>query len=207
MPSLLSKFAGYGQPKSEPASKKSRNASSPRPSRPVRTSYTSNVVEIPEKFLKRPAADSWEPIKIQKIDFAAAGLPAYAASSAWILENVLSPSECQELLKLAEASAQPGEDGDKWRPAMLNMGGNYEMMAADYRNSDRIVWDQPEVMARIMERCFQAEGLQEQLSEIVGNESILGKRAAEVGEKWIMTRPNERMRFLRYRKGQFFQRR
>ncbi|KAI9728466.1 MAG: hypothetical protein M1828_003868 [Chrysothrix sp. TS-e1954] len=206
MPSWLSKKAGYGQPKLESKGKKDRNAALPRTSHPVRTSYTSNAIEIPEKFLNFQASDHWEPLTIKKIDFAAEGLPEYSAASAWILENVLSPFECAELLKLAESSAQPGDNGDKWRPAMVNMGPNHEMMAPDYRNSDRIVWDHPEVMAQIMDRCFQAEGLREQLCEVVGNESCLGKSAAKVNEKWVFTRPNERMRFLRYREGQFFQR-
>ena len=206
MPSWLSKQAYFGQPKPESPPKRKRNARTPNLPLPVQTSYTSNLVEIPEDFLRPQAPDQWYPVTIRKIDFTAEGLPEYAAASAWILENVLSPRECAESLNLAEASAQSGANGDKWRPAMVNMGGNYEIMAADYRNSDRIVWDQPEVMARIIDRCFQAEGLKEQLSEVVGNESCLGKRAADVKERWIFTRPNERMRFLRYTAGQFFQR-
>lgn len=206
MPSFLSKKMGFGQPKPEQSHSRPRTTADTAPPRPVRTNYTSIDVEIPPKFLKHPAPDQWNPITLKRIDFAAEGLPYYADASAWILENVLSASECAELLALAESSAQAGEGGDKWRPAMVNVGGNFEVLATGYRSSDRIVWDQAEVMGRIMDRCFEAEGLREQLCEVIGSASCLGPRAATVNEKWVFTRPNERMRFLRYRKGQFFQR-
>lgn len=169
----------------------------------VQTNYSSNEVGIPEDFLKEQAHDC-QPVRVSRIDFSNTVVPEYAGYYAIILDNVLSPSECQGLLKLAEESAIPDADGRLWRPAMVNIGGNYEMMATDYRNSDRIIWDSQEMINRIWERCLSGEGVQDDLARIDRNPFVQGERAANRGARWRFTRPNERMRFLRYTKGQYF---
>ena len=172
---------------------------------PQKTTYSSKEVPIPPRFLIDAAHDS-QPVTVTRIDFANTDIPQYAGKYAVILENVLSPSECSQLLSLAEASA-PTDDGKPWRPALVNVGGNYEVHADDYRKSERIIWDQQELVNRILARCTAAEDgmVGRDLATIEGNEHILGQRAAEY-QKWRLTRGNERMRFLRYEPGMFFQR-
>lgn len=169
---------------------------------PVKTSYTSKPVDIPHDFLSPEHA---LPVTVTPIDFTQTPLPEYAGLYAVVLDNVLSAEECSELLRLAEASA-PNSDGKSgsWQPALVNVGRGYESAMTDYRNSDRIVWDEKEVVRRLWERI--EDGVKQSLDKIEGNPSVQGRWEAERGQKWRFTRMNERMRFLKYGKGQFFRR-
>ncbi len=172
----------------------------------IKTSYTSKPVPIPDSFLSTGAANVGQ-VTYNKIDFSKTPLPEYTGRYAVVLDNVLSPAECTELIKLAQLSAGAGEpdvEKDGWRPAMVNAGPHGEFLATDYRNSDRIIWDERTVVHRLLMRCFLAEQVKKDLAVLEGNEDILGQRAVELGHKWKATRLNERMRFLRYGKGQFF---
>lgn len=172
--------------------------------RPVETTYTSNEVDIPASFLTEPPSDA-EPLTAQRIDFAQSPIPAYAGKYAVTIEHALSPSECKTLLALAEQSAVPSDDGHIWRPALVNMGNvggrSFEVMASDYRRSDRIIWDAQEVVDRIFARCCVAPGVASDLAEVLRSRELTGG-----SERWTFARPNERMRFLRYRPGCFFDR-
>ncbi|KFY32975.1 hypothetical protein V495_08557 [Pseudogymnoascus sp. VKM F-4514 (FW-929)] len=177
----------------------------------VRTSYTSHPVSIPDNFLA-PFADP-SSITVSKIDFANTELPEYKDLYAVVLDNVMSPQECEKLIHLAEQSA--GAHGDDetvenngWKPAMVNAGFNKEFLALDYRNSDRIIWDNEVIVQRLWERIVEAEGIKEHLSVLEGEKylPVLGERAVRRGDRWVVSRkgPNERMRFMKYGAGQFF---
>lgn len=97
----------------------------------VKTSYSSNHVDLPSDFLVAIPADA-EPITVKRVDFASSPLPEYTPYYATVLENVLSASECADLLKLAEQSSPTG-----WAPALLNVGSGYELLATDVRHCDR----------------------------------------------------------------------
>ncbi|KAK4113556.1 hypothetical protein N656DRAFT_778347 [Canariomyces notabilis] len=190
--------------------------------RPIKTTYRSNLVPIPPDFLTSPATDSPGPVTTTQIHWPSTPLAQYGDAYAVVLDNVLSPSECATLLALAEASVPRNEDGgggddggggnDPWQPALVNVGGGYEVLTREYRNSDRIVWDCQEVVDRIWRRCVLggAEGLvRKRLAEVGGGETAItggSRRRWEEGDagRWKFLRVNERMRFLRYKKGQFF---
>ncbi|PGH23545.1 hypothetical protein AJ80_02325 [Polytolypa hystricis UAMH7299] len=196
-----------------------RNQSSPAPQNPnipaaAKTTYTSLPVDIPPTFLS-PLPNPSSTIQVEKINFAASPLPEYSGLYALILDNVLSPDECTTLLRMAEMSAgahrsDTSVENNGWIPAKVNMGGNYELLATDYRNSDRIIWDSEEIVKRLWARVMQGEGVRECLETLAGEEyaCILGNRARDRGEKWVVTEQgiNERMRFLKYGAGQYFRR-
>ncbi|GKT44976.1 uncharacterized protein ColSpa_05157 [Colletotrichum spaethianum] len=171
-------------------------------SNPQKTSYTSNDVPIPADFLSVPLPEDAPPVTLKKVDWSASALPENGPLYAVVLDNVLTPQECAQLIRLAEDSAvNRGDKGDEpWQPAMVNIGAGWEILESDYRNSDRIIWDQQEVVDRLWARCRLAPGLEEQLREVEGT-SKPGK-----GEetRWMFNRFNKRMRFLKYQKGQFF---
>lgn len=190
----------------------SSRANMPTKPQPQRTTYTSNPVDIPSSFLKTPPI---APITYKHIDFGNSPLPEYTNCFAIVIDNVLAPWECDQLLKLAEQSVPLAKESDSaWRPALVNVGVGVEMPITDYRNSDRIIWDQQAVADRIWQRCLQArqsedEGEGEGSSG--GSESVeamLSKTPEDGGENgdWKFERLNERMRFLKYTKGQFFKR-
>lgn len=172
----------------------------------IKTSYISRPIPIPDSFLSTSAENVGQ-VTYNRIDFSKTPLPQYAGLYAVVLDNVLSPAECTELIKLAQLSAgagEPGVESDGWQPAMVNAGSRGEFLATDYRNSDRIIWDEKTIVHRLLTRCFLAEQVKKDLAVLEGSVGILGQKAVKLGHRWKVTRLNERMRFLRYGKGHFF---
>ena len=88
----------------------------------------------------------------------------------------------------------------------IAIGILYRLISIRDPNShhDRIIWDQPEMVKRIWDRCLLAKGIEEELGRIEKQPSVQGHGAAERGDRWRMVRVNERMRFLRYGAGNYF---
>jgi hypothetical protein len=182
----------------------------------VQTSYSSVPVAISDDFLA-PFPDP-STIKSKRIDFANTPLPEYKDCYAVVLDNVLSQDECDELLHMTEQSAgahgnnEDNEDvpNNGWRQAMVNAGPGHEFLALDYRNSDRIIWDNEVITKRLWARVLQGKGIKEYLSVLEGKEygSVIGDWPVEIGERWVVSKHgvNDRMRFLKYGAGQFFRR-
>ncbi|KAF4339218.1 oxidoreductase containing protein [Fusarium beomiforme] len=171
---IASKLGLTSNPPSQPLPK-------PRdPSRnmPVKVNYTSNDIVIPDEFLTSPPSI---PITSHPIDFATSPLPQYKGHTAIVLDNVLSPEECKELLYLAESSVpRADENASAWRPALVSGGNGWEAPAPG-------LW----------ERCALSEGLRELLA-------VVPPQPYMKGGKWVFSRFNDRMRFLKYSPGQFF---
>lgn len=165
----------------------------------LRTHYTSKPVDVPSSFLQTPPE---KPVTFEHISFADSQLPEYAGSFAVLLENVLAPSECAQLLQLAEASVpEVAEGASPWRLALVNMGNGHEAARPDVRNSGRIIWDSQTVVDRVWQRCLLARGEGEPLAAML---SRTPEDEEQSGGTWKFERLNERMRFLKYTKGQFF---
>lgn len=205
--------------KSDPRSDNARSHGIPE-GEPVQMHYASRDVAIPTDFLSltAPPPDA-QPVTISPVDWTSSPLPEYKGLFAVVLENVLSPSECQTLIDLAESSVDVSRmnstgDHGPWRPAMVNAGSGFEVLDSGYRNSDRIVWDQQEVVDRIWQRCLQgeaAEVLRKRLDVLDGDEQLgawrrRGPKWTVEKQRWEFRRLNQRMRFLKYDAGQFFRR-
>jgi hypothetical protein len=176
-------------------------------------SYKSLPVDIPSNFLA-PLPDP-DIIKVKKIDFKASVLPEYKNCYAVILDNVLDEEECQQLIHMAESSAgghcrEESAPDDGWRPAMVSAGANYEFLDLEYRNSDRIIWDNKVLMERLWTRILQGKGMKEYFSVLDGKEykDVIGWREEKRGDRYVISEQglNERMRFLKYGEGQYFRR-
>lgn len=221
---MLSKLFGKKQHKFDPEAPihptHQPDISSPQPAtaakanKPIKPSYISNDVPIPPSFLTVDPPDL-KPITITPVNWPSTALPEYAGHYAVVLDNVISPSECEELLKLAEASVPeshktPGKEGagelSSWGPALVNMGMGFEVLLPEYRNSDRIIWDREEIVERLWERCLRAQRLGERLGVIEDEEGITGWKRKGESQRWEFRRVNRRMRFLKYGGGQFFKR-
>ncbi|KAG0645103.1 hypothetical protein D0Z07_9172 [Hyphodiscus hymeniophilus] len=195
------------------AAKKNGNNSNPiKTFQIVDTNYKSQPVDIRDDFLA-PLEDP-SVIKVEKVDFASGELPEFKKLYAVVLDNILSKQECDQLIHLAELSA--GGHGEAkildngWKPAMVNAGVGCEFYAPQYRNSDRIIWDNNVLVERLWNRIRQGKGIKEYLSALDGPDyaPVLGYGATKRGERWVPTKQgiNERMRFLKYGAGQFFRR-
>jgi hypothetical protein len=176
--------------------------SEPEDGRTMETFYESRDVPIPDDFLTADPADL-EPMTVSVVDWEQSNLREFKGYYAVVLDNVISPSECKQLIQMAEDSVlKRGKSGNKtWRPAMVNFGPGLETLRRSYRNSDRIIWDNQTVMDRLWERCAKAPGIKEKLAVV----DATHRRKPGV-RRWEFRRFNERMRFLKYQGGQFFRR-
>ncbi|KAI0414346.1 oxidoreductase domain-containing protein [Xylaria grammica] len=172
-----------------------------QPQKPVKPIYRSNDVTLPDEFLTSDPADA-KPITHHLIDFKNSVLPEYEGCYAAVLDDVLSPSECTQLLQLAESSVMDDdrEDGSPWRAALVNIGGGFEMEIPDYRKSGRIIWDNQEIVDRLWARMATVPEIQEKLSTLPG----LSLDTSVSDAKYEFHRVNKRLRFLKYTPGQFF---
>ena len=170
----------------------------------VRTTYKSQPVDIPADFLTTYPADA-EPMTVKVIDWTKTPLPQYEGLHAVVMDCVLSPSECETLLRLGEASVADVPKGDDpWQPALVNVGDGFEVLAPEYRKGDRIIWDSPEVCSRLWNRiqaglAAEAPKTLEKLQVVQGEDMALLKKG-----RFELRRLNERMRYLRYYAGGFF---
>ncbi|KAK4976556.1 hypothetical protein LTR66_010826 [Elasticomyces elasticus] len=151
---------------------------------------------LPEDFLSRPAQD----IILSRVDFAKVGMPEYKDLYAVVLDNVLTAAECQILIAAAEATSANG-----WERAKIMGGSGRQYLATDTRNCGRIIWDSSEVTGRIWTRVEAALGDEaEKMMRLENVAKITGNGPAMRGETWRFTRLNERMRFLKYERGEYF---
>ncbi|KAK4541922.1 hypothetical protein LTR36_007286 [Oleoguttula mirabilis] len=152
------------------------------------------AVDLPRDFLTKPAPH----ISVHEIDFAQTDLPKYAGLYAVILDNVLSLEECSTLIKAAENTSANG-----WERAMINIGGGRQALITDERNCGRIIWDSRDIAGKVWERIEHLPEVQ-QITRLSNVPRIFGIGPAKRGEVWRFTRPNERMRFLKYVGGEYF---
>ena len=146
---------------------------------------------IPHDFLSSPGP------RVQKndVDFKYHGLPEYEGRYATVLDNVFTKDECDILVRAAEA-----QSNGTWEQAMINIGGGAQALMTDSRDCGRIIWDDKDVVERIWSRI---KGSVPEPNYLMGMDKVT---AVPRGEMWEMTRLNERMRFLKYGKGQYFKR-
>ncbi|KAF2720032.1 hypothetical protein K431DRAFT_286186 [Polychaeton citri CBS 116435] len=149
---------------------------------------------LPDDFLSSSSAN----MTAAKIDFTQANLPEYAGRYACIIENALTADECQQLLHAAEATT----DG-VWERAMVNTGGGEQKLMLLARNCGRIIWDSRDIAGRVWQRIAHLPEVQEIL-RLEKRATVTGIGPPKRGEVWKLTRPNERMRFLKYGRGEYF---
>ncbi|KAK5109954.1 hypothetical protein LTR62_006443 [Meristemomyces frigidus] len=149
---------------------------------------------LPQDFLAGPA----ETITVQRINFEETGLPRYAGLYAVVLDNVLTASECNILLEAAAAS-----NAGIWERAMINIGGGRQQMMEDERCCGRIIYDSQKIASRVWQRIEHLPAIEEIL-RLQNVPRIFGNGPSKRDEAWTFSRPNERMRFLKYVGGEYF---
>ena len=165
-----------------------------RTSKLAKKSYTMAPSLLPPDFLAGPAPN----LQKRNIDFKETDLPEYDGLYATVLDGVFTKEECHSLVKAAEATTEGG-----WEQAMVNIGNGEQMLHTDVRDCGRIIWDDREVVAKIWARC---KDHMREIESLYNQPKITGHGPFKRKETWKLTRPNERMRFLKYGKGQYFRR-
>jgi hypothetical protein len=153
-----------------------------------------NGVVVADDFLAAPA----QGITVNLIDFAETPCPKFAGLYAVIIDNVLTPSECETMRRYAEASTPKG-----WERAMVNIGGGHQRLMTHERNCGRIIWDSQDVVDRVWKRIVHLPEVQE-IVRLENTPRVFGNGPQKRGEVWKFSRPNERMRFLKYVGGEYF---
>jgi len=132
--------------------------------------------------------------------------PKIPDSFALVIDNALTRRECRELLAWGEARAQ-------WEPALLNVGGGRQRLHTEVRNSERLIVDDVEVAAKLLERVrpfLEREGVDvvRTRGPLASGKKVWGSIMDPrfTSSPFRMTRMNERLRFLRYGPGQYFKR-
>lgn len=152
---------------------------------------------IPDDFLPPAPLPT---AKAHRIDFTQTDprIPHYKDLFAAVINDILTPAECDELLRLAEASTCTSEP---WERAMINVGNGVQVMATDTRNCGRIIYDSPDLAGRLLARLrpfLQGYGL----DRIEGQLRVTGLRGR--GRVYEVSGLNERLRFLKYQGGEYF---
>ncbi|KAL6721413.1 hypothetical protein ACLMJK_000516 [Lecanora helva] len=130
------------------------------------------------------------------VDFKKTDLPEYDGLYATILDNCFTEAECNALVSMAEA-----QTNGSWEPAMINVGGNRQELMLYSRDCGRIIWDDEELVANIWSRV---KDFVPEITSLTNVPKVTGNWPALKKETWEMSRLNERMRFLKYSKGQYF---
>jgi hypothetical protein len=102
---------------------------------------------------------------------------------AFLLHNVLTPSQCDALIKRSE--------GIGYETALLNIGGGRQVVNDDVRNSGRCIIDDPDIAAFLYERILAK--LEKNHPEMLQN-LVNFKRL----DQQFAVGLNERLRILRY---------
>ncbi|SMR41550.1 unnamed protein product [Zymoseptoria tritici ST99CH_1E4] len=139
-------------------------------------------------------------LQTTRIDFAQTPLTEYAGLYAVVIDNVLTPTECATLIAGAEASSN-----GQWERALVNVGGGRQERIDYIRSCSRIIWDQAEVAERIWKRVEDVPEVKE-IMRLEDCPKMFGNGPVKRGEVWRFSRPNERMRVLKYVGGEYFKR-
>ncbi|EIT82387.1 hypothetical protein AO1008_08537 [Aspergillus oryzae 100-8] len=165
-------------------------------------------MDILKDFLQAPPPPN---ATIKKLDFTKTTppIPAYKNHFAAIIDNALTPAECNQLLHLAEQSIAPQNKSDPdpgntpWDRALLNVGNGKQVKATGFRNCGRIIYDSPDIADRLLNRLLPF--LREcDIVQISGQPLVTGAGPATRGETFKLTRLNEKLRFLKYTGGEYF---
>jgi hypothetical protein len=149
------------------------------------------MASLPADFLSTAVPD----VKVTRVDFANTPLKEYAELQAYIINNVLTSSECATLLSAAEASGP-------WQRAMIQVGNGQQRQEDDQRKCGRLIWDSPNVAQRIWDRV---KGYVPEIAVLDRHSGLVAGGAVVMrGQEWEVSRLNERLRFLKYEGGEYF---
>ncbi|CCX05569.1 hypothetical protein FPQ18DRAFT_326169 [Pyronema domesticum] len=110
---------------------------------------------------------------------------------AMVIDDFLTGEECASLLQLAEAT-------HSWEPALVNFGNGAQILALSARKCGRIIVDSHELADMLFQRIRPI--LEENEVAIIGADT----KWRIANAPWKVTRINERLRFLRYKPGDYF---
>jgi len=131
----------------------------------------------------------------ERIDFSKTQLPEYSGLFALLIHDLLTPTECTDLLNFAQSA-------NRWEQAMINVGGGRQMLSTETRNCGRIIVDDEILAKRLQDRIMPH--LPHEIVTLENKAHITGNGPPRRKQVLRITRLNERLRFLRYTQGMYF---
>ncbi|PGH01283.1 hypothetical protein GX51_05338 [Blastomyces parvus] len=158
---------------------------------------------LPEDFLSAPPQHA----SSSKLDFlkTVPAFPEYKDFYACLVNDLFTKEECDLLIRAAEESTVSDADGSpKWEAALVNAGNGKQVLDIESRCCSRILWDCPWLANRLLSRIrpFVQDdiGVLRHAPHITSH----GPTDEHQEEPWHLTRLNDRLRFLRYYRGEYF---
>lgn len=161
--------------------------------------------------LPPPPADG--SLRVLEVDFASFGLPDLSSRICLVIDNLLTTGDIARLYHAATLSGQ-------WTQAKVSVDIGVEILNTDYRNSGRIILDDHALAGWLYDKIepYLGEGVRRvrgaEHHKWIGSsyyDEAVTKRKKEDGSEVVVlpvasvTRLNERLRFLRYEPGMYFQ--
>ncbi|EAW07615.1 uncharacterized protein ACLA_023290 [Aspergillus clavatus NRRL 1] len=171
-------------------------------------------MELPGSFLPPTAPQH---VSVHKIDFMKTNppLPEYKDCFALVIDNFLTESECRTLLQAAEAHAQNSTTEatgshdtrrDQSNKTQVRMPWARTLFGTDgdmSRNCGRIVWDTPLIAHKLFARLFPFL-IKAGIATVSTRSEIKAVEPSARNDIYRVSRLNERLRFLKYERGEFF---
>ncbi|KAG8925075.1 hypothetical protein FRC00_004370 [Tulasnella sp. 408] len=174
---------------------------------PVRSTTVFRLPEPPAA----PSPDQPAPVVVHEIDWDEVGWSENRGKVAFIIDNALTPEDCQKLLKAAEDTAP-------WSVAAVHggPGDKHGVVMEDYRKSSRILLDDFDLADFILSKLkphMPEEAVDAptskywQFSEDDSDweDEDDSKKDKNKANRVQLTRLNERLRYLKYVEGDFFE--
>ncbi|PGH30998.1 hypothetical protein GX50_06240 [[Emmonsia] crescens] len=156
---------------------------------------------LPEDFL----CASPQIASSKKIDFTKTvdAFPEYEGLYALMVDDLFTKEECDLLIRGAEESTiSDSTKSPKWEEALVNAGNGIQMLDIETRRCSRILWDCPWLADRLLSRIRPF--VQDDIEFLCYVPHITGRGHTKRQETWRLARLNERLRFLRYYRGEYF---
>ncbi|KAG8915480.1 hypothetical protein FRC00_003929 [Tulasnella sp. 408] len=172
---------------------------------PVRSATTFRLPDPPVA----PSPGEPAPVIVHKVDWEEVGLRENKGKVGFIIDNALTPEDCQKLLKAAELSAP-------WTAAAIHFGPKDQegVVIEDYRKSSRILLDNFELADFILsklkphmpKKTLEApESKRWQWGQDGPQDGNKLKNIFKKTNRVELTRLNERLRYLKYVEGDFLE--
>ncbi|KAG8955207.1 hypothetical protein FRC04_009665 [Tulasnella sp. 424] len=170
------------------------------------------VFRLPEPPVA-PSSDESAPIIVHKVDWEAVGLSENEGKVAFIIDNALTPEDCQKLLKAREDSRRAVESGrNSWwsrRPNWCSRRGLPKIRSNFTRNAELADWILSKLRPYLPEEVLYAPASKySQFGEDnSGREGARDEDEAKTkNENRVqLTRLNEQLKYLKYVRGDYFE--
>ncbi|RYP90985.1 hypothetical protein DL770_002901 [Monosporascus sp. CRB-9-2] len=155
---------------------------------------SSDKAALESKVLSGPAPNS---ASARVIDFKETEVKEYVDYFAMVINDILTPEECAELVSLVQPA-----DNAPWPPATVTAYNGSQILDPSSRHCGRIIYNSKVVADRLLDRILphlppEATTL-DNVPDITGQMPVIRK------EKWKTSRLNQALKFLKYEPGNYF---